>query len=646
MNYINWTVKEVNLKISGYTPDEYRLKGLLCDAVIKVRDVEFPMHKLIMCACIPYFHTLIFDWSEPERRVFVFDDVTPEIMELIITFAYTNNVTLTNDNVFDLMITADSWNITSLVDDCCEFLGNHLSLENCVRVLQMTESIYSPILQERVFIFICCHFEEVVKLEEFLQLQMHELADILGSDGLNVQQESTVFEGILKWIAHMPNERRDDITTLLSKVRLGLLSPTYLHLTVSTNDVVRANDNSKLMVLDAIKVMSELEENSKPGIYHKIALPRFPNAILLSTGGWTGSTPTDDIVSYDYSTNCWFRGPLSKLMHPIAFHGCAYLNEYLYIVGGMNETVNSFNSVHRFHLLTQIWNEVAPMHQQRCYVSVAVLDECIYAMGGFNGVDRLKTAEVYQPETNQWTFISPMNSVRSDASCTTLRNKIYICGGFMWDQELQTAECYDPSTDQWTLIAPMSSRRSGLGVVAYMDQVFVVGGYNGDTVLSSAEAYDPVTNIWSDVPAMLTPRKCFGIAVINKCLFVVGGLSTRISSLVECYNITTNSWSEVSELNTPRNALSCCLLSGHHQLDEYCVPRYILTSNENEKELTSEEARATPSEKRRTSTKAQVAAEGIKELLADMDHQDAEEQMRLQRKTAQQKSEQEEEKKK
>ncbi|XP_028292315.1 kelch-like protein 10 isoform X2 [Gouania willdenowi] len=509
-------------------------------------------------------------------------------MELIITFAYTNNVTLTNDNVFDLMIAADRYNIRSLVDVCSEFVDNHLSPENCVRVWQVTNTIYSPVLQKRVFIFICDHFEEVVKLEDFLQLQVHELADILECNGLNVQQESTVFESILKWIAHMPNERRDNITTLLSKVRLGLLSPTYLQLTVLTNDVVTANDDSKLMVLDAIKIMSELEENSTPGIYHEIAVPRLPNSILLATGGWTDFNPTDEIMSYDYRTDCWFRGPLSKLMHPVAYHGSAFLNEYLYIVGGRKDT-EWLNSVHRFQFFTQTWNEVAPMHQRRCYVSVAVLDECIYAMGGFNGVDRLKTAEVYQPETNQWTFISPMNSVRSDASCTTLRDKIYICGGFTGEHSLHTAECYNPSTNQWTPIAPMSTIRSGPGVVTYMDEVFVVGGFTGTHRLSSAEAYNPVTNTWRNVRKMLTPRSNFGIAVVDKRVFVVGGWCGTLSNRVECYDSTTNSWFQVCELNAPRSALKCPLLSGFPLMDEYSAPCYVLPIDENEEEPISED---------------------------------------------------------
>lgn len=70
----------------------------------------------------------------------------------------------------------------------------------------------------------------------------------------------------------------------------------------------------------------------------------------------------------------------------------------------------------------------APMHCCRCYVSVAELNGFIYAMGGFDGVNRLSSVERYDPQTNQWTLITSMNTERSDACACVLHNKIYITG--------------------------------------------------------------------------------------------------------------------------------------------------------------------------------------------------------------------------
>lgn len=68
--------------------------------------------------------------------------------------------------------------------------------------------------------------------------------------------------------------------------------------------------------------------------------------------------------------------------------------------------------------------QVAPMHERRCYVSVAVLDGLIYAIGGFDRYQQLKTAERYDPNTKQWTLTAPMNERRSDASATSLQGRV------------------------------------------------------------------------------------------------------------------------------------------------------------------------------------------------------------------------------
>lgn len=72
------------------------------------------------------------------------------------------------------------------------------------------------------------------------------------------------------------------------------------------------------------------------------------------------------------------------------------------------------------------------MYERRCYVSVCELNGYIYAMGGHNGVERLRSMERYDPCKNQWTLLQPMIVRRSDAAACRLNGKIYIFGNFMF----------------------------------------------------------------------------------------------------------------------------------------------------------------------------------------------------------------------
>lgn len=50
----------------------------------------------------------------------------------------------------------------------------------------------------------------------------------------------------------------------------------------------------------------------------------------------------------------------------------------------------------------------------------------IYAIGGYDGYNRLNSAEKYNFETNQWTLIAPMASERSDACAAVLKSEYLL----------------------------------------------------------------------------------------------------------------------------------------------------------------------------------------------------------------------------
>uniref|UniRef100_A0A669AXC9 Kelch-like protein 10 n=1 Tax=Oreochromis niloticus TaxID=8128 RepID=A0A669AXC9_ORENI len=559
--------------------NELRFEEKLCDAIIKVEDVEFPVHKIILCNCTPYFRALFTSCNDPDKQVFNIPGLSPEMMALIIDFAYTGSVSVTEENAVELLMAADQFNVMDIVNICGDFLGVQLCPENCVGIWKFTKVHLSPELRAKAYHYIISNFEQVVLQEEFLQLTVEELGDILKRDDLNVQCETTVYEALLKWISHVPAEREQHLTALLSKVRLGLMTLDYLRENVRRNELVCTNSERLSMINDAILFVQNM--TNRPYVFRlcpRFGPPRLPHSILLAIGGWRGRGPTNAIEAYDYRAECWVK-VTNNLQHPRAYHGAAFLNGYIYSIGGFDR-VGHLNSVHRFDLTTRTWNEVAPMYCRRCYVSVTVLNGFIYAMGGYDGHVRLSSAERYQPEINQWSLIASMHEQRSDASCTTLHSRIYICGGFNGIEFLQTAEYYNPETNQWTMISPMNSRRSGIGVIAYADHVFAVGGFDGNNRLHTAEAYNPQTNTWNHVSSMLNRRSNFGIEVINDRLFAVGGFNGFTTTFkVEYYDASTNRWFKARHMAIFRSALSCCVVSGHSNLSEYAfhIPRDIPT---------------------------------------------------------------------
>ena len=55
------------------------------------------------------------------------------------------------------------------------------------------------------------------------------------------------------------------------------------------------------------------------------------------------------------------------------------------------------------------------MLTRRIGVGVAVINRLLYAVGGFDGTNRLSSSECYNPEKDEWNTKASMNTVRSGA---------------------------------------------------------------------------------------------------------------------------------------------------------------------------------------------------------------------------------------
>ncbi|XP_041866344.1 kelch-like protein 10 [Melanotaenia boesemani] len=536
---------------------ELLLEGALCDTVIKVADVELRAHRIILCSCSSFFRDLF--CSEPStsgQKVYNISDVTPNVMGLILEYAYTNSVVVTDNNVLELLAGAERLSVKDIIQACCDFLQEKLCSNNCISIWNLAGYYKYPELMRQAYLYMLQHFEEVAGHSlEFLHLSVEQLTDLIEENVLNVKQESAVFEAILRWINYAHEERKVHLAKLMSKVRLLLMPIQYLTDRVSKEALVRNNMQCVNMVISSMKTLRE------SNIERPLSLYRLPSHVLLAIGGFVDYVATAKIELYNMRTDRWMTVHNNGNALP-EFCGCVYLNGFVYCIGGYDNELY-LSSVQKFSLSTQIWHEVGSMHMARCYVTVAVLNGHIYAMGGCSKYETLKSAERFEPETNQWTPIAPMHEPRADAGAATLHGKVYICGGFITNNPLSSAECYNPDANQWTLITPMDTLRNAPGVIAYNDQIYVIGGYEGTRHLSSVTSYNPQSQQWSPAAPMYHCRSNFGIAVLEEKVFVVGGIlndNAELCSAVECYDGKTNRWQNVQNLEMPRGAVRCCVV--------------------------------------------------------------------------------------
>ncbi|CAN8010488.1 unnamed protein product, partial [Ixodes pacificus] len=577
--------------------DDLRRRKVLTDAEVLCTEdgARFSVHRALLHAACPLFRespsalaagvtavAAAEDATSSPCAAYPVDNIRGPIMAALLQFVYTNKVALSSENVLDMLLAAQRFQMDRIVQKCHEFLSRDISVANCIRILEFARENKHACLVDMAVTFVSRNFVEVSKMcQEFGRISFDDLKALLSSDELNLADEGKAFSAVIKWTEADVATRHRFLPSLLSAIRFGLCKVSFLQEEVFSHPLL--DDVDCRAALEPVHgLLDQLELHEGPrliNLSHPMLRPRIPRQarpldVLFVIGGWSNGSATNLVESYDCRANRWLIFPNDRDIMPRAYHGLVALDGLIYMIGGFDGS-QCFNCVRCFNPFLHRWTERACMHVARCYVSVAVLEGKIYALGGYDGDRRTNTAERYDPIINTWTLIAEMNDQRSDACATVVDNKVYIVGGFTGQQVLNTAEFYDPKVNVWTYIRAMTVPRSGVRVINYQDTVYVLGGFNGTNRLSTGEKYDFLRDRWLELPNMHTPRSNFAVAVLDDLLFAIGGFNgtqgTTTVPFVECYDAKLNSWRRVTDMNINRSALGACVAINLPNSKEFSV---------------------------------------------------------------------------
>lgn len=254
---------------------------------------------------------------------------------------------------------------------------------------------------------------------------------------------------------------------------------------------------------------------------------------------------SNDVEVYDTASDSWSNTtPLPEGRHHA---GIASLNGLLYVVGGFAQSFMSIwhavPTVYQYNPATKEWRELAPMPTARGALGVAIYQNRLYAIGGYDGKHNSGAVEIFDPKTNTWSSGTSMPTPRDHLAVVASGNRIYTIGGrpdLDYHHNMGTVEEYDPHSNQWRPRTNLPTPRSGITAGVINDWIFVLGGESGDGTFNTNEAYHPGTDQWRTMTPMPTARHGLGSAVINDRLYVISGGPTP-----------GGSFSQVNEVFTP-----------------------------------------------------------------------------------------------
>ncbi|XP_069911203.1 kelch-like protein 12 isoform X7 [Oryctolagus cuniculus] len=195
------------------------------------------------------------------------------------------------------------------------------------------------------------------------------------------------------------------------------------------------------------------------------------NEVLLVVGGFgSQQSPIDVVEKYDPKTQEWsFLPSITRKRRYVA---SVSLHDRIYVVGGYDGR-SRLSSVECLDYTADedgVWYSVAPMNVRRGLAGATTLGDMIYVSGGFDGSRRHTSMERYDPNIDQWSMLGDMQTAREGAGLVVasgviyclgagvalLNDHIYVVGGFDGTAHLSSVEAYNIRTDSWTTVTNMT----------------------------------------------------------------------------------------------------------------------------------------------------------------------------------------------
>ena len=212
--------------------------------------------------------------------------------------------------------------------------------------------------------------------------------------------------------------------------------------------------------------------------------------------------------------------------------GVAVLDDVLYAIGGfVEQNRKPHNECFALDLKSGgNWRGIAPLPRACGAVACVAIGGRVHAIGGAIG-DTFETKKsvdwhlAYDPKADKWEERAAMPLGRDHTGTLAVGDVIHVIGGrvdsFLTNSNLH--HIYDPAKDAWQARRPLPTARSGHGAGLYRGKIFVMGGEGYERVYGQNEAYDPATDQWEAYAPMLTPRHGLGAAVVGDAVHVAGG---------------------------------------------------------------------------------------------------------------------------
>ena len=349
-----------------------RTAGFFNDVSIITENVSIPANRMVLSCYSTVFERMFkIDMKEKYESNATVSGVGAEPLKLLIDYMYTGSITVTSDNVFDLLAAADYLQMDEVKEWCFNFLDSSLKSDNCFSILAVATFYRNDRVTDHVLEFISNNFCDLSRTDEFKSLPKEALGAIFKSMDQTKLDNQVVYEAIIQWTKNDLESRKSDFFEFFRLVKLYYLPKEYLENVVATEALVKENPTCSKLLIDHLFLLINKQET-----------PSQPSQSLVSIGGCFSRNQIIEVF------NLQGKPPTQFSLLPVSFeyHVSLKMKNYLYCIGGLS---NDKPTSHVWRCAVdgnnfKNWERVGSMNTKRNSLGAAVYQKKVVVVGGRN----------------------------------------------------------------------------------------------------------------------------------------------------------------------------------------------------------------------------------------------------------------------
>lgn len=250
-----------------------RRDGILCDVKVTGKSGKrgIPAHKVVLASQSAYFKAMFTsNMIECTKEEIALESIDDDVIEKIIVYCYTGEISLTPPDVEDILDAAHMFGLNRISEKCFTYLHNNLDITNCHGIAYLAEKYSCSEMQKIAQDYTVQNFRLVMNSMDFSCINYDNLVRLISHNQLNVSSECEVYEAVIRWVKYDLNTRQIYLKDLLPYVRFPLLTRKFLIDTVAKEELIISDAECRDYLYNALdyhlvperRSLNEKEQNT------------------------------------------------------------------------------------------------------------------------------------------------------------------------------------------------------------------------------------------------------------------------------------------------------------------------------------------------------------------------------------------------